>query len=193
MRYRLRPLVILLISAVAVGLSACSASPNATDWFFGDALVVRVKEVRLTKEVSYSLDTDGDQVPDEHYVIRPIGEGQVIAAARIEIRNRQASIVIMPINKESARLRDSDFFDYRPIDPFKERQELDEGSVNEDTLVPFIWADGSPEAPVIELPQNCGEAGSPCELVGWMFFEVPQDIEFYQLVWEAADDIYLRF
>ncbi len=190
MTYRLRPLAVLLLSALAVGLSACSTTPNATDWFFGDALTVRVKEVRLTEEVSYSLDIDGDQ---KHYVIRPIGEGQVIAAARIEIRNRQASMVIMPINKDSARLRDSEFFDYRPIDPFKERQELDEGSVDEDTLIPFIWADGSPQAPVIELPQSCGEAGSSCELVGWMFFEVPQDIEFYQFIWEAADNIYLRF
>ncbi len=193
MTYRLRPLAILLLSALAVGLSACSSSPNATDWFFGDALVVRVKEVRLTEEVSYSIDLDGDQVADKHYVIRPIGEGQVIAAARIEIRNRLASMVIMPINKDSARLRDSKFFDYRPIDPFRERQELDAGLADEDTLIPFIWADGSPEAPVVELPRNCGEAGAACELVGWMFFEVPRDIEFYQLVWEAADSIYLRF
>lgn len=195
MTYRLRPLAIMLLSALAVGLSACSYTPNATDWFYGDALVVRVKEVRLTEEVSYSIDLDGDQIADKHYVIRPIGEGQVIAAARIEIRNRLASMVIMPINKDSARLRDSEYFDYQPLDPFKERQELDEGLPNEDTLIPFLWADGSPEAPVIDLPRNCGEAGAEaeCELVGWIFFEVPEDIEFYQLVWEAADSIYLRF
>ena len=180
----------MLLSAVTVGLSACSTTSQATDWEFGDALVVRVKEVRLTEEVAYAMEIEGEQ---KHYVIRPVGKGRVIAAARIEVRNRQASMVIMPINKESARLRDSEFFDYQPIDPFNERQELDEGLVDEDTLVPFIWADGSREAPVIELPQSCDEAGSPCELVGWMFFEVPRDIEFYQFVWEAADNIYLRF
>ena len=56
----------------------------------------------------------------------------------------------------------------------------------EDTIIPFIWDD-------VELPMTCGEPEMSCELTGWMLFEVPRDIKFYQLIWDAADTIYMRF
>ncbi len=182
MRCRLFLAVAALTSMVVLAFSACSSASNATDWFFGDSLAVRVKEIRLSEEVRYLHE-------GKHYVIRPSNEDRTLAVALMEVRNREANLVYLSINKDTVRLRDEEFLDYRPINPLEERQEVAETGPGEDTMTPFIWGQ-------VELPTTCGEggeAGSPCELKGWMMFEVPREIKFYQLIWEATDVIYLRF
>ena len=175
--------LVILLSLLA--LSACTTGSSATDWAFGEALTVRVKEMRLVDEVAYSIE-------DNHYVIRPSQEGRMIAAAHLELRNRQANIVFLSIDTQSARLRDGEFFDYRPLNPFQDRSEVAEALPSDGTLLPFLWGDGSPNAPPVDLHKNCGE-NLNCQLVGWMFFEVPSEIEYYQFIWESADTIFMRF
>ena len=174
--------LIILLSLLA--LSACIGGSSATDWAFGEALTVRVKEMRLVDEVAYSIE-------DNHYVIRPSQEGKMIAAARLELRNRQANVVFLSIDAQSARLRDAEFFDYRPLNPFQDRTEVAEALPSDGALLNFLWGDGSPDAPAVELHKKCGDLD--CELVGWMLFEVPSDIEYYQFIWETADTIFMRF
>lgn len=191
--------LIILLSLLA--LSACIGGSSATDWAFGEALTVRVKEMRLVDEVAYSIE-------DNHYVIRPSQEGKMIAAARLEMRNRQANVVFLSIDAESARLRDAEFFDYRPLNPFQDRTEVDRAPSSDGSSLPvpyvlvgdesspdpkarLLWGDGSPNAPAVELHKKCGDLD--CELVGWMLFEVPSDIEYYQFIWETADTIFMRF
>ncbi len=145
---------------------------------------------------------------DKHYVVRPSQEGRMIAAAHLEMRNRQANIVFLSIDAQSARLRDAEFFDYRPLNPFQDRTEVDRAPSSDGSPLPvpyvfigdesapdpkarLLWGDGSPNAPAVELHKNCGQ--DACQLVGWMFFEVPSDIEYYQFIWETADTIFLRF
>lgn len=169
-----------------MAISACSGTASATDWFFGDSLAIRVKEIRLVDEMSYSL-------AGGHYVVEPRGEGRVLAAALLQIRNRHTNVVYLPINKDSFNLVDSGGLAYRPVDPFQLAKEVPEAVAGENAMAPFIWADGSEFAPVVELRAECGGSGIGCELIGWVFFEVPPSIEFKQLVWEAADTIYLRF
>ena len=175
--------IVILLSLLA--LSACVAGSSATDWAFGEALTVRVKEMRLVDEVAYSIE-------DDHYVIRPSQEGRMIAAAHLEMRNRQANVVFLSIDAQSARLRDAEFFDYRPLNPFQDRNDVDEARPSDGRLLPVLWGDGV-DAPAVELHDTCDEAGRPCELVGWMLFEVPSDIEYHQFIWETADTIFLRF
>ena len=127
---------------------------------------------------------------DKPYVIRPSQEGRMIAAARVELRNRQANVVFLSIDAQSARLRDSEFFDYRPLNPFQDRSDVNEARPSDGTLLPFLWGDGI-DASAVELHKNCGQ--DACELVGWMLFEVPSDIEYYQFIWESADTIFMRF
>ena len=175
--------LVILLSLLA--LPACITGSSATDWAFGEALTVRVKEMRLVDEVAYSIE-------DNHYVLRPSQEGRMIAASRLELRNRQANVVFLSIDAQSARLRDAEFFDYRPLNPFQDRSEVAEELPSDGNLLPFLWGDGI-DAPAVELHETCDEAGSPCELVGWMFFEVPSEIEYYQFIWETADTIFMRF
>ena len=129
---------------------------------------------------------------DKPYVIRPSQEGRMIAAARLEMRNRQANVVFLSIDTQSARLRDGEFFDYRPLNPFQDRSEVAEALPSDGDLLPFLWGDGI-DASAVELHETCDAAGRPCELVGWMFFEVPSDIEYHQFIWETADTIFLEF
>lgn len=180
----------LVVSAVAgialAAISACSGAPNATDWYFGDSLAMRVKEVRLVDQIGYALG-------DGHYVVEPRGDGRLLAAALLQIRNRQTNVVILSVNQDSFSLVDSNDLAFRPVDPFQQAREVPEAVAGENAMAPFIWADGSEFAPVVELRAECGGDGVGCELIGWVFFEVPPGIEFKQLIWEAADTIHLRF
>ena len=134
--------------------------------------------MRRVEEVRYSLG-------GKHYLIRPSQGDHILAAAHLEIRNKEANLVYFSANKDSARLRDDKYLDYQPIDPLQEREEVAETDPKEDAILPFIWGD-------VSLPRQCG--GLPyCELKGWMLFEVPRGIKFHQLIWEAADTIYMPF
>ncbi|PZC49359.1 MAG: hypothetical protein DK304_001301 [Chloroflexi bacterium] len=185
-------LIYLIIAIVAVAAAAVivtvfyTDSSQATDWTFGEALTIRVKEMRLVEEVFYSIE-------EKHYVVRPSQQGKMIAAAHIELRNRQAGFVILDINETAARLRDSEFLDYQPLNPFNQRAVIEKEAAGEELLIPFLWADGSEETPTIQLNQICDSAGAPCELVGWLFFEVPKDIEYHQFIWETGDTVYMPF
>ena len=178
MKHRLSLVVITIAGIVTLTLSACGATPNATDWVRGESLMIRVKEVRLAEDVSYSFD-------GKHYRVQPGQEGRTLAAASLEVRNHGSNVSYFSVSKDAIRLRDTKNLDYRAIDPFQERSELAEASSGEDTIIPFIWGE-------VELRAKCGEL-EYCELRGWVLFEVPRDIKFNQLIWDTGDSIYLRF
>ena len=168
----------ILAGLVTLVLTACGATSTATDWTFGKSLAVRVKEIRLTEEVRYSFE-------GKHYVVKPSQADRTLAAAYVELRTREANVVYLSVNKDTIRLRDEKYLDYRSTDPFQERAEVADTAPREDALVPFIWGD-------VSLPKQCGNTPY-CELKGWVLFEVPRDIKFYQLIWDTGDTIYLYF
>lgn len=172
----------LLLALVGCG----SSTSAATEWTFGDSLAIRAKETRFVSEVRYSIS-------DTHYLIKPTQENRAILAAHLEVFNRQANLVYLSVHKNSLRLTDQNYFEYRPLDPFQDRIEVEAGGGGENSLIPFIWADGSAIAPTINMPSTCGANNQNCQLVGWVFFEVPKSTKPTQLVWEAADTIYLYF
>ena len=173
--YRVMKTVLALMCIATLG---CSSTSIATDWHFGEALAIRVKEVRLVDEVSYSFE-------EEHFRINSTQDGYKIAAALIEMRSRGANIVYLSVKKDTVRLRDGTFVDYSPIDPFEDRIKVSEISSMENAIIPFVWGE-------VALPQKCGDLEF-CELMGWVLFEVPAEIEFHQLIWDTADTIFLRF
>lgn len=184
---KLRPRVLTAVVAMTLFVVAagCSRSPSATDWFFGNALVIRVKQVRLVEEVRYTGQV-GTADEGKHFVIRPSEKGRMLAAANLEVRNREAQVIYLSVAKEAVQLRDDQFLDYQAIDPFQGREEVSGEGAGENSLLPFIWGD-------VEMPSKCGEQNQSCQLVGWVLFDVPRNIKFYQLIWDTADTIYLRF
>ncbi len=186
MNHMPKPVVGAVFGIALAAISACSGTASATDWFFGDSLAMRVREIRLVDEMGYALG-------DGHYVVEPRGEDRVLAAALLQIRNRQTNVVYLSVGSDSFTLVDGNDLAHRPLDPFQRATEVSEAIAGENAMAPFIWADGSEFAPVVELRAQCGGDGVGCELIGWVFFEVPLGIVFNQLVWEAADTIHLHF
>ncbi len=188
MRPRTALPALAFLGVLALLTVSCGGSPRGTDWYFGNALVVRVTAVQRTEEVRF---TEGEV----HFVIRPSQENTQLAAVKMEIRSREANIVFLSIGQESVSLRDQDDVSYQPID-FRERREVVEvkdeeeeryrKEKREDAFAPFLWGD-------VELPRKCGEPLLDCQLVGWVLFEVPKGIEAKLVLWEAADTIYVRF
>lgn len=170
--------VVLAAVLLTLAAQACRSTASATDWFFGDSLAVRVKEIRLTDDVRYAHE-------GKHYQLRPKEEGRTLAAAYLELRARESNVVYLSVNKDTVKLRDKKYLDYRSMDPFQERAEVAEAGPREDTMTPFIWGD-------VSLPRQCGTLPN-CELKGWVVFEVPKDIKYYQLIWDTGDTVYLYF
>ena len=177
MRHWLSSFAIFIAGLAVLVLPACGAT-SATDWYNGNSLAIRVKEIRLTEEVRYSDE-------GKHYVVKPSQEGHTLAVAYLEVRTREANVAYLSVNKDTVKLRDTKFLDYQATDPFQERNEVAEAGPREDTLIPFIWGE-------VSLPKQCGDTPY-CELKGWVLFEVPRGVKFYQLIWDTADTIYLSF
>ena len=181
-RSSLSAIAIAMVLCVAAG---CSTPQVATEWTFGDSITSRVKETRLIEHVGYNLGA-------QHYVINPSQEDRVILAAFVEIRNHtQANMIYITIDEDNLLLRDQNDFDYRPLDPFMDATEADSASDDQASVLPFLWADGSENAPTIELHKKCDDLD--CVLAGWVLFEVPRTIAPQELILEANDTVYMRF
>ncbi len=169
---------VILTGLISLVVTACSATSSATDWTFGKSLAIRVKEIRLAEDIRYSFE-------GKHYVVKPSQADRILAAAYMEVRTRETNVVFISVNKDTLRLRDATYLDYRSTDPFVERTEVPDAGPGEDALVPFIWGD-------VALPKQCGDTPY-CELKGWIIFEIPRDAKFYQLIWDTGETIYLYF
>ena len=179
MASRSYPLGLSLLGILLLLILACSSDPRGTDWYFGNTLITRVTDVRRAEEVRFTDE-------DKHYVIRPIQEGRQLAVVKMEVRTQEANVVFLSIGKESITLRDEDDLEYQLIDFVERREEVSETHPRENVFSPFLWGD-------VELPSRCGQPVEPCQLVGWVIFEVPRDINTKLVLWEAADTIYVRF
>ncbi len=192
----LKPLGFVLVWFLLLLAAACSSSGSAaTEWTFGDSLAVRAKQTKFVQEVRYSICYPiGDpKCTPKHYLIKPSQQDRVILAAQLEVFNRQANVVFLSVHKHAVSLVDQNFFEYQPLDPFTDRTDVDSAGPAENTLLPLLWADGSELAPEITMPAKCGQNNENCQLVGWLFFEVPKTVKPTQIVWQAADTIYMDF
>ena len=171
----------ILLLLIVVG---CDSTAKATDWHFGDALAARVKQIKSTDKIIYM--SSGNQ-----YIIEPSQSDRQLTVAQLQFMNKEASTLFMTVNRDTITLRDNDYVDYLPLNPFVNRKILSERqSVSE--FSPFLWADGSENAPIIVLPTKCGNAEN-CEIVGWVVFETPKSITYNELIFNSADIIHMRF
>jgi len=192
---RLRPAGLLLALFVLLAVVGCASTGSATDWTFGDSLAIRTKQTRFVQEVRYSicLPAGDPQCQVTHHLIKPSQEDRAILAAQLEVFNRAANLVYLSIHKNAVSLVDQNFFQYPPLDPFTDRSQVDSAGPAENTYLPMIWADGTELAPEINMPAKCGQKSENCQLVGWVFFEVPRTVKPTQIIWNAGDTIYMNF
>jgi hypothetical protein len=172
----------VIIGVLMLLVAGCGGGPKGTEWSFGQALVLRVTDLDRVSEVQFS---DGEG----HYVIRPTQQDWELAALKIEVRNSESSVVFLSLDEDAMKLRGKDRTEYLPINFREQREEVPEALSDENKFAPFLWGE-------IELPNKCALAGQPlqnCELVGWVIFEVPKDMDPDLVLWEASDTIFLRF
>ena len=179
MRPRISLPTLALLATVLLLTAACSGTLRGTDWYRGQNLVTRVTDLQHTDEVGFA---EGDK----HYVIRPTQGDATLAVVKMEVRNVEGNIAFLSIREDSVTLRDKDQEDYTAINYLERREEVQETHPKENAFSPFLWGD-------VELPNKCGEPSQPCQLVGWLVFEVPNEVDPLLVLWEAADTIYVRF
>jgi hypothetical protein len=172
-------LAVVIIGVLMLFVAGCGGGPKGTAWSFGQALVLRVTDLNRVAEVQFS-DEEG------HYVIRPTQQDWELAALKIEVMNKESSVVFLSLNEDALYLRDKDRTEYLPIDFREQREEVPEALSDENKFAPFLWGE-------IELPNKCGKPLENCQLVGWVIFEVPKDMDPDLVLWKASDTIFLRF
>ena len=164
--------VLLLILAATALLCAACGTPSAANFFSGRTLTLRVLEWKSVPEVRYA-------VGDNHYFVQPKNKGNTLIAIKLQVINFESNRVILTVDKSAMRLRDDRADEYRPVDPLEERVSVAAEGPREGDFSPFIWGD-------LELSERF-------EVIGWVIFEVPRGAKPRELVWDAADTIYLQF
>ena len=172
-------LVLLLLAA------ACRGSPSKGQPSGSDSLWINLELLKRVTEVRYS---DGDT----HWVLRPSDSNNELVVVRLDVRNRAAAQVFMDINSDTVIIRggpERNYPEYKAVDPFAQRTQVDSKSPQEDAYVPFLWG-------AVELPQECptatGELQS-CRLYGWVVFEAPKGSKFTQMQWRTGDTVFMNF
>lgn len=164
--------VLLLSLAITALLGTACGTPSAANFFSGRTLTLRALEWKSVSEVRYTAD-------DSHYLVQPKNKGNTLIAIHLQVINFESNYVILTVDKSGLRLRDDKFEEYRPLDPLKERVQVAAEGPREGDFSPFIWGD-------LEL-------SSRFEVIGWIIFEVPRGAKPRELIWDAADTIYLQF
>jgi hypothetical protein len=177
--------LLVVASVILLLAAACRASPSKGQWFGSDSLLINLELLKRVQEVRYS---EGDT----HWVLRPSDSKNELVVVRLDVRNRAAAQVFMTIGSETVIIRGDktgNYPEYKALDPFGQRTQMDSKSPQEDAYVPFLWG-------AVELPQECPTATGElqtCRLYGWVVFEVLKGTKFTQMQWRTGDTVFMNF
>ncbi len=118
---------------------------------------------------------------NQNYVIAPKVPGNVIAVVRTRVLNPESTQVTLSVDENTATLRDLNEIQYNMIDPNPGAgavETQDEPPEN-NPYAARIWG----EFQVI----------SGFEIPGYLFFEVPEALEFSALVWDHVEFVRVRY
>ncbi len=131
-------------------------------------------------------------VPDGimYYKVAPRGADNEFLLIRLDIRNSDSPTkVFINVDEKAMRLKSrGGFQEFNPINPLQQRTPVQSTNPEMDRFVPFIWG-------AVELPQQCPTPDGtmlPCRLDGWVVFEVPKGQAVSEVVWEAADTVFIE-
>lgn len=118
---------------------------------------------------------------NQNYVIAPKVPGNVIAAVRTRVLNPESTQITLSVDEEAANLRDVNDIQYKLINPLpgEGAVETDEDAPEDNPYAARIWG----EFQVI----------TGFEIPGWLYFEVPETLEFSSLVWEDLEFVRVRY
>ena len=169
------------------------------------AAITRTDELRWTTSTRVSRQSVANE---EFFRIVPQSAENEFVLLRVQVENHAATIAIVDIDQEAAKLRDFLQGRYFPIDVSERVEEagVPESAsdrcnlpVNPDdptTCVKFLWnavyAEVQPngETKFVERPQKLPKGTG---LDGWIVFEVPKNAQLSSFHWFAGDTIKIDF
>jgi hypothetical protein len=165
----------LSLGALGVGLalllamaSACLSSVDQGEWRRGNVLQINLSNVQRVPEVAYA---EGGK----NYVIRSRTPGGSLVVAKVLLRNDRSAQVSLLVNREAAYLTDRQLNRHGLVDPYTQREALDQPPPAPGKFFPFLWG-------VVNVPQGY-------QVEGWLLFEIPEAFKAYEFNWEQADSI----
>ena len=109
----------------------------------------------------------------QNYVITPLQEGTIIAAVKARIVNLKSTQVILIADEDAALLTSAGGNESKPLNPGERAVETSEQAPKDNPYRSHIWGQ-------FQIVQNF-------EIAGWLFFEVPEDSEFFSFSWDNVE------
>ena len=111
----------------------------------------------------------------QNYVIASQQEGMTIAAVKARVVNLMSNQVTLSVDENAVTLRSPGGVAFKPFEPKVREVETSETAPKDNPYGAHIWGQ-------YQLKKNF-------EVAGWFFFEVPEDAEFIDLLWEDVETV----
>ena len=177
--YRVRPLRVFSLFALAALVSlvvaACSdgeEKPSLPSQRIGNTLTLTVLEI-MERDIIYYQDMG------TIYALTPSDPSRKLAAIRVQAYNGKANVLTLNVDEEGYFLLDKDAKEYKSLNPFGESRRLEPNPPAGWASLQFIWGN-------FEIPKEHS-------IEAWTVFEIPKDVEPYQMRWRALETIFVPF
>ena len=157
----------MLILALGVG-AGCIRSIDKEYGGKGEVLSIGAYKPKLLDKVVYT--TQG-----QNWVITPQEENFKIAAVRARAVNLTSTQVSLSVDASAITLNARDGVGFKPFEPGMRAVETSEEAPEDNIYGAHIWGP-------FQLFKGF-------EIAGWLFFEVPEDTEFADIVWDNVEFI----
>ena len=146
----------------------CYRSVDRGDWSFGQSLYMNLSNIQQIEEVHYLENSSS-------YAIRPVKPKHTLTAMKVVLVNRTSSRVSLLVDRNSSYLSSVGSAQFKPLDPYKDREGIVQISQSKEEFLPFLWG-------TVELQEGF-------QIEGWMFFETPEQTKLSSFTWTQADYI----
>ena len=165
MSLSIRCLALVLILSLGV-VTGCIRSPDKEYGGKGEVLSVGAYKPRLLDRVVYT-------VQDQNWVITSQEEGFKIAAVRARAVNLTSTQVNLSVDEDAATLNAEDGDEFKLFEPGTRAVETTEEAPEDNPYGAHLWGQ-------FQLFRGF-------EIAGWLFFEVPKDSEFSDIIWDDVE------
>jgi hypothetical protein len=165
-----RNLFILLAATVTLLIAtACSGDSGEISGLTlaGRGLTMNVSNVQKVDTLTYQ------DVDSLYYSVGPVEPGYDLVVAKVTIWNTRSGRLSIFVDGDAATLEGSEREKAFAIDPYQRRHVLASAPSDLGHYTPLLWGPS-------DLPQDFN-------IIGWMAFEVPEDVDIKVFRWEQVD------
>ena len=167
----IRCLALVLILALGV-VTGCIRSPDKEYGGKGEVLSVGAYKPKLLDKVVYAIQ-------GQNWIITPQEENFKIAAVRARAVNLTSTQVSLLVDENAITLNAKDGAEFKPFEPGMRAVETTDEAPEDNPYGAHIWGP-------FQLFKGF-------EIAGWLFFEVPEDTEFADMVWDNVEFVTVSY